>query len=454
MILGGAIRRLRTLPSRLRSESQLVRHLSYPLLLEQTGPPILVRIQILLLVATILGFLFWASITQLKETVQASGEVIPSGSVIAIQHLEGGIVSKILVRDGDLVETGDVLIRLDSSAALAQQKEIDVRGVILKIRAERLTASAENRRPKFGDVPNKFSEIVRAETAIFSQNEEAIRNEFGILKHQKRQRIAELDVMKSQVKKLVDRVRILSQQKSMRETLLAKGLLSKTLYYQTLVQHGTAVGEFEEVRGQIVKARSAIREVESKIEQVRSSYRNKSLDEAGSVAAELASVRETAVALRDRVKRLEVTSPVRGIVKGLTTNTVGGVVQPGGIISEIVPIDEELILEVRINPLDIGHIRKGQKADINITTYDFSRFGAIEGKIVNISGTTFKDGDGEVYYKASVSLNKAYVGSDQFANPILPGMISEISIKTGERTLLKYLLKPIFRSLDSAFSER
>ena len=148
MILGGAIRRLRTLPSRLRSESQLVRHLSYPLLLEQTGPPILVRIQILLLVATILGFLFWASITQLKETVQASGEVIPSGSVIAIQHLEGGIVSKILVRDGDLVETGDVLIRLDSSAALAQQKEIDVRGVILKIRAERLTASAENRRPK------------------------------------------------------------------------------------------------------------------------------------------------------------------------------------------------------------------------------------------------------------------------------------------------------------------
>ena len=454
MILGGTIRGLSTIPSRIRGESQLIRHLSYPLLLEQAGPPILVRVQILLLVATILGFLFWATITQLKETVQGSGEVIPSGSVIAIQHLEGGIVSKILVRDGDLVETGDILIRLDSSAALARQKEIDVRGIILEIRAERLMASAENRGLNLDDVPNKFSEIVRAETAIFTQNEEEIRNELRILRHQRRQRIAELDILKSQVRKLVDRVHILSQQKSMRESLLAKGLVSKILYFQTLVQHGSAVGELEEIRGQIVRARSTILEVESKIKQVRSSYRNKSLDEAGSVAAELASVRETAVALRDRVKRLEVTSPVRGIVKGLTTNTVGGVVQPGGIVSEIVPIDEELIVEVRINPLDIGHIRKGQKADIKITTYDFSRFGSIEGHIINISGTTFKDREGEVYYKANISLKKTYVGTDQFANPILPGMITEISIKTGERTLLEYLLKPIFRSFDAAFSER
>ena len=454
MFWASAIRELAKKPLRVRGESQLVRHLSYPLMLEQAGPPILVRIQILLLVVTVFGFLIWASITQLKETVQASGEVIPSGSVIAIQHLEGGIVSKILVRNGDLMEIGDVLIRLDSSAALAQQKEIDVRGVVLEIRAERLSASAENRRPNFDDVPKKFSEIVRAETAIFRQNEEEIGNELTILKHQKRQRIAEFDVLKSQVRKLVDRARILSQQKSMRETLMAKGLVSKSLYFETLVQHGTAVGELEEVRGKIARARSAIGEVESKIKQVRSSYRNKSLDEAGSVAAELASVRETAFALRDRVKRLEVKAPVRGIIKGLTTNTVGGVVQPGGIISEIVPIDEELIVEVRINPLDIGHIRKGQKADIRITTYDFSRFGAIEGRIVNISGTTFKDRGGEVYYKANVSLKKTYVGPDQFANPILPGMISEISIKTGERTLLEYLLRPIFRSLDSAFNER
>ncbi len=454
MISASAIWDLAKKPLRVRGESQLVRHLSYPLLLEQAGPPILVRIQILLLIVAVFGFLIWAAITQLKETVQASGEVIPSGSVIAIQHLEGGIVSKILVRDGDLVEIGDVLIRLDSSAALAQQKENDVRAVILEIRAERLTASAENRRPKFDDLPKKFSEIVRAEKAIFRQNEEEIRNELRILMHQKRQRIAELEVLKSQARKLVDRAGILSKQKSMRESLLARGLVSKILYFQTLVQHGAAVGELEEVRGKIVGARSTIREVQSKIKQVRSSYRNKSLDEAGSVAAELASVRETAFALRDRVERLEVKAPVHGIIKGLTTNTVGGVVQPGGIISEIVPIDEELIVEVRINPLDIGHIRKGQKADIKITTYDFSRFGAIEGHIINISGTTFKDREGEVYYKASIRLNKTYVGTDKFANPVLPGMISEISIGTGQRTLLEYLLKPIFLSFESAFNER
>ncbi len=454
MILGRTIRNLREVSSRLRGESLLVRHLSYPLILEQAGPPILVRIQILLLVTTILGFLFWASVTQLKESVRASGEVIPNGSVVAIQHLEGGIVSKIFVRDGDLVEGGDTLVRLDSSAALAQEREIDARAAILEIRAERLRAFAENRQPILGDIPEKFSKIVRTEMAIFRQQEEDIENELTILKHQKRQRIAEFNVLRSQVKKLVDRSRILSKQKQMRETLYAKGLVSRVLYFQTLVQHGTAVGELDEVRGKIVGTRSAIREVESKIKQVRSSHRNKALDAVGGVTAELASVQETAFALRDRVRRLEIKAPVRGIVKGLITNTVGRVIQPGGIISEIVPVDEELIVEARIDPLDIGHIRKGQDAEIKITTYDFSRFGTIDGRVINISGSTFKDKEGEVYYKAEISLDKNYVGNNQTTNPILPGMISEISIAAGQRTVLEYLLKPIFQSLDSAFSER
>ncbi len=454
MILGRAIQELRKIPSRLRGESQLVRHLSYPLLLEQAGPPILVRTQIVLLVTTVFGFLFWASITQLKEAVQASGEVIPSGSIISIQHLEGGIVSSIRVRDGDLVETGDVLVRLDSSAALAQQKEIDARAIILEIRANRLRAFAEGRRPNFRNVPRKFSEIARTEMAIFRQQEEVIENELKILKHQMNQRIAELDVLRSQVGKLVDRADILAKQKRMREILLDKGLVSRILYFQTLIQHGTAVGEIQEVRGKIVKARSAIREVRSKIEQVGATLRNKALDEAGSVAAEQISVRETAFALRDRVRRLEIKAPVRGIVKGLTTNTVGGVVQPGGVVSEIVPVDEELIVEARINPLDIGHIQTGQEAKIKITAYDYSRFGSIDGRVVNLSGSTFKDKKEEVYYKAVIKLENSYVGADSSSNPILPGMIAEIDIKTGQRSLLEYLLKPIFRSLDSAFSER
>ena len=454
MALGNAIRELRKLPFRLGGESQLVRHLSYPLLLEQAGPPVLVRIQIVLLVITIIGFFLWASVTQLKETIHASGEVIPSGSIIAIQHLEGGIVSNIYVRDGDLIEAGKTLVRLDSSAALAQQMEIEARAAILEIRAERLRAIAENRQPNLGHIPRKFSKIVQTESAIFKQRQEDIENELTILRHQRQQRIAERNVLMSQIKKLTNRAHILSKQKEMRETLLAKGLVSKILYFQTLVQHGAAVGELQEVRGKIVKARSAIREVESKIKQVRAPYRNKALEEAGRVAAELASVRETAFALRDRVRRLEIKAPVRGIVKGLTTNAVGGVVQPGGIISEIVPVDEELIVEARIDPHDIGHIRKGQEAEVKITTYDFSRFGSIVGHVIKISGSTFKDKEGEIYYKAEINLSKTFVGKDQSANPILPGMISHISIGTGERTLLRYLLKPIFQSLDLAFSER
>ncbi len=454
LILGDAIRQLRGLISRLRGESLLVRHLSYPLMLEQAGPPILVRIQIVFYVVTVAEFLAWASVTPLKETVRASGEVIPSGSVIEIQHLEGGIVSDIFVRDGELVERGDALVRLDSSAALSQQMEIDARAAILEIRSERLRAFVENRRPNYRRVPKKFSKIVQTEMAIFKQQEEEIENELTILKHQKKQRMAELETLRSQSNKLIGRARILFQQLNMREALLAKGLVSRVLYYQTLVQHGTAVGELQEVKSKIVRARSAIGEADSKIKQARSSHLNKALDELGSVTAEWASVNETAVALRDRVTRLEIRAPVRGIVKGLIPNALGGVIQPGGMISEIVPVDEELVVEARINPSDIGHIRRGQEVEVKITTYDFSRFGSIDGRVVNISGTTFKDKEGEVYYKAEITLEKNYVGNNKSKYPILPGMISDISIGTGERTLLKYLFKPIYLSLDSAFSER
>lgn len=448
------IRGLGTLPSRWGGEAELTRHLSYPLLLEQAGPSVLVRMQIIFLVATVVGFLLWASVTQLKETVQASGEVIPSGSVIAIQHLEGGIVSNIHVRDGDVVDAGELLVRLDSSAASAQEQEIEARATILEIRSEYLKAFAEDRRPNVARVPRKFSRVLQTENAIHRQREEEVENELTILEHQRRQRKAERDALRNQERKLAGRARILARQKEMRETLLAKGLVSRVLYLQTLVQHGTAVGELQETRSKIVKARSAIREAESKIEQVRAPFKNKALVEAGRVAAELISVRETAVALQDRVERLEIRAPVRGIIKGLATNTVGGVVQPGGILTEIVPIDEELVVEARINPQDIGHIRTGQEAEVKITTYDFSRFGAISGRVNKISGSTFKDKEEEVYYKAEIRLEKSFVGADETLNPVLPGMITDISIHSGERSLLQYLLKPIFLSLNSAFGER
>lgn len=275
-----------------------------------------------------------------------------------------------------------------------------------------------------------------------------------MLQSQARQRDSELAVLHSQVRKLSARIQTLGVQKDMRERLSAKGLVSKLVYLQTLEQYQTALGEQEEIRGKIETGNNAIEEAENKISQLRSQRRNEALEEAGRVSGELASVTETIRRLRDRVTRLDITAPVNGIVKGMTTNTVGGVITPGGLVTEIVPIDEELVVEARISPIDIGHISIGQKATIKITTFDFARFGSIDGKVTKISASTFKDRDNEVYYKAEVALAKKYVGTDGKKNLVLPGMVTEIDINTGERTVLRYLLRPVFQSLDVALSER
>lgn len=440
--------------SRHHSESRQMRHLSQSAILEEVGPPRVLRVLLFLLSLSVFGFIGWASITTLKETTKASGEVVPNGSVMAVQHLEGGIIQKIFVRDGDVVDAGDTLIRMDPTAARAQLQEMEARSVSLGIRHERLLAFAEKRDPDFGEIPDRYMELASGEGELLRQQIDALAQEENVLMSQARQRVSEIEVLYRQADKLSERVKILGTQKQMRERLSAKGLVSKLVYLQTLEQFETARGELAEIQGKIVSAENAIDEAEIKITQLHSQRRNEALEEAGRVAGDLASVNESARRLRDRVTRLDIVSPVHGIVKGLVTNTVGGVIQPGGLVTEIVPIDEDLIVEARISPVDIGHISLGQEATVKITTFDFSRFGSIDGNVTKISASTFKDRENEVYYKAEIRLEKAYVGENTDENRVLPGMVTEIDINTGERTLLRYLLRPVFQSLDVALTER
>ncbi|MFT5489505.1 MAG: adhesin transport system membrane fusion protein [Paracoccaceae bacterium] len=435
-------------------ETRQMRHLSQSAILEEVGPPHLVRVILFLLSLSVFGFIGWAAVTELEETTKASGEVVPAGSVLSVQHLEGGIIEKIFVRDGDIVNAGDTLVRLNPTSAKAQLEETEARSISLELRLERLLAFADGRAPDFSKAPPRFSGLVAGERGILRQQIDALKQEASVLEAQGRQRESELGVLDIQVRKLTDRVRILGTQRAMRERLADKGLVSKLVYLQTLEQYQTAVGELAEIRGKIRSAGNAIEEAGSKMAQLHSQRRNEALEESGRVAADLASVRETSRRLSDRVTRLDIVAPVHGIVKGLATNTVGGVIPPGGLVSEIVPMDKELVVEARISPVDIGHITLGHKASVKVTTFDFARFGAIEGIVTKISASTFKDRENEVYYKAEIKLKDAYVGDESTKNRILPGMVTEIDINTGQRTVLRYLLRPVFQSLDVALSER
>ncbi|MDA1323227.1 MAG: HlyD family type I secretion periplasmic adaptor subunit [Proteobacteria bacterium] len=440
-------------PSRLGDARQL-RHLSQSVILEEVGPPRIVRLLLLTITLSIFVFIGWTAITTLTETTKASGEVVPSGSVMAIQHLEGGIVSQILVRDGDLVEKGDVLARLDSTTSFAQLDEMEARYAALETRRERLRAFAENRKPKFDHIEARHQLSVREELAILRQQNQALANEREVLLFQRAQRKSELDVLRRQASRLKSRIANLAKQKNMHESLVKRGLVSRIVYLQTLEYYEGAVGESAEIKGKIDRARSAIEEASGKMQRLDSSRHNDALGESGKISAEMAGIRELIVRAKDRAARVDVRAPVRGIVKGLTVHTIGGVVTPGGLITEIVPVNQELVVEARVSPIDIGHISPGQKAAVKVTTFDVARFGELEGEVTKISATTFKDRQDEIYYRAEIKLNKNYVGDKPGENLVLPGMVAEVDIITGERTLLRYLLRPIFQSLDRAFSER
>ena len=240
----------------------------------------------------------------------------------------------------------------------------------------------------------------------------------------------------------------------MRKNLLDKGLVSRVTYLETERALSQARGDLTGLQGKIAEAQAALGEARNSLLELDAKLRNEASEEMGRVTAELAQVRENLARLEDRVARLEIAAPVRGIVKGLRIKTIGGVVRPGEILMELVPLGDALVAEVRINPSDIGHVAVGQPAKVKVSTYDTARFGGIEGTLKHVSASTFQEERGEAFYKGVIELGQDHVGNEPKAYPILPGMVVDADIVTGNRSLFRYFLKPVFRGLDSAFHER
>ena len=451
---GGAVETTASGSAKPSRNRRFTRYLAQPLVLEELGPPGVLRATLGLLVFLVFGFVAWSAITRVAETTRAVGFVTPFGSVQSIQHLEGGIIAEILVRDGALVEAGKVLVRLDPTAALAELDSKETRLVALMLQANRLRAFAKERQPEYGNIPKKYKELIEDQLVILQLQEQARRGQRRVIHHQIEQRRAELRVLREEGLMLKERIAIATQMLEMREELFAKGLVSRILYLNTKQELNAAQGEFNKTRGKKLRARQAISETRGRLTQLDAELKNDAAIQMGQLTAEIAELRQTIARLRDRVNRHNIKSPVRGVVKGLAVNTIGGVVPSGGVIAEIVPLEEDLIVEARLSPADIGHLDIGQLAAIKVQTFDFARFGSIQGTLENISATTFKDQDGSVYYKGIIKLNQSHVGSDPNSNLILPGMTVDVDVTTGDRTLLRYLLRPVYESLDRAFGER
>ncbi len=442
------------LPAIRHIRGEQTRLLANAIVLEEAGPPRLLS-QLLLFVATlIVGLLVWSGITQIPETVTAPGEVVPAGSVHVVQHLEGGIISEILAANGQLVEAGQPLIRLDPTASNSELEQMRAREAALSLRAERLRAFAEGRLPAFTRYQAEYPELVTDQMDIFEFALETSRNQRIVLRNQISQRNGERHILVDQLAALQSQADIIEEEYNMRKTLVERKHVSRILFLENLRELNRVRGEVTETKGKIALARLAAIEALNNLAEFESRVRNDALTEMGAVKAELAEVKESLAKLEDRVNRSTVVASVRGIVNGLEIATIGAVIAPGSKIMEIVPLDDEMIVEARITPSDIGHVEVGQKVDVKVSTFDFTQYGSISGHVDRISANSFTDQNGQLFYKVEILLDRNYVGNDPNARVVLPGMTAETDIVTGTRSLLQYMLKPARRSLNSAFKER
>ncbi len=439
---------------KVRRGDRQTRFLAQSVILEEGGSSGLIRWAMLTICVVICIFIGWSMVTNVDEVAVTSGEVVPSGQVQAIQHLEGGIIRDILMEEGQLVEKDQTLIRLDPTAALTEMQKLEARRAGLEIRSERLRAIGISGVPDWSKVGNRFPNMIKDQQRIYEGSLEAFFSRQETIRKQIEQKKAELMLLNEREETLTRQADIFQEELLVREKLYTEGLTSKIAYLDAKRQLNTARGDLANLISERERANEALKEAESRLAEIETDFREQALAELSESANELIQVEEALVEAKDRVRRLEIKAPVRGIVKGLAVHTVGGVVPPGAVITELVPLDRELVIEAKIQPRDVGHVEISQPVTVKVTTYDFARFGGISGELKEVSASSFMDEKGEPYFKGIITLDRDFVGKDPNNNKVMPGMTVQADIKTGRKTLFEYLMKPVYSSVATGFRER
>lgn len=412
-----------------------------------------------ILLATTLFFiiaLIWAAVAELDEITTGPGKVIASSKTQQIQNLEGGILAELLVREGDVVEKDQPLLRLDDTRFASTYKEAQQKYNDLIARSQRLATEGGARGQSAADVDGAAN--ARYQQELFAARQRELDNKVDILKQQQAQKQQELRELRSRVEKLRVSYSLAKQELSVSEPLVREGAISPVEVLRLQRSVNDIKGDLDEALLGIPRLEAAIAETGRKMDDVRISFRSKALDDLNQANAELAETRETLAGLKDRVTRTVIRSPVRGIVKQLKVTTIGGVVQPGMDIMEIVPLDDSLLIEARIRPADIAFLHPGQSAMVKLSAYDYSIYGGISGKVEHISADTLTEkapdtGREESYYRILVRTENNQLGRAQQSLKIIPGMTATVDIKTGRKTVLDYLLKPILKVKERALTE-
>ncbi len=394
----------------------------------------------------------WAAFAEIDEVTRGEARVVPTSQVQIIQSVDGGVVEALLVKEGQVVEAGQLLLRVDPTRFVSSLMESQASQTALQAKALRLEALT--RGTPFNPPPELLRdapEIVAQERRLYESRRAEISAQTAVYQSQLAQRQQELNEVRARRDQAERSLELMNKEISATRPMVATGAVSEVEMMRLEQQLARIRGDREQATAQIARVQSAIREANSKISEVQLTSRNQMSAELSETMSRLASLEQGGVALQDKVKQADIKSPVRGTVKRLLVNTIGAVVPPGKEVVEVVPLDDALILEVQITPKDIGFLSPGQPAMVKFSAYDYAIYGGLEAEVFLIGADSVLDEKGNAFYQVRVRTRKPSLGPNL---PIIPGMVAQVDVMTGKKTVLSYLLKPVLRAKSNAMTER
>ncbi|MEL7526755.1 MAG: HlyD family type I secretion periplasmic adaptor subunit [Pseudomonadota bacterium] len=424
-----------------------------PLELEEGPPPFAYRriLQVLSLGAA--AFLGWSVVGQVREVAKASGEIVPAGKVQTVGHLEGGIVAEVLVQEGQLVEKGTPLVRLQETATSSDLERVRTRLQFLEREEQRLVLN-----PDFSNISDLRSgegfDFSEAQQAASEAQQRAQEQEQEALKARIDEREAELSSVVERIAFQRTQVEIEEEKFTIQQTLYDQGYSSKRRFLDAKSALQLAQSELSELIGRKGRTEAQLAEARASLERSIASAAEELAEERSRVVQERNELAFEAEKQRDRFDRLFVRAPASGHIKALNLKGPGSVLAPGDVVAEIVPSNSDLVAEVRVSPRDIGHVEVGDEAEIAVTTFDPNIQGTLKGEVTVLSASSFRDEYGNYYFKASIPLSSNMIGRGAQAETISPGMVVDAKIVTGSKSVMQYLLKPVTRAIGDPLSER
>jgi len=414
----------------------------------------LARRAVYFIIALLAAVILWASFAPIEEAAVARGQLVPADSLSEVAHLEGGIVQEVLVSEGDKVRQGQMLLALRPQMAGSDLSQLRARAAGLKLKQERLTALIGDRAPEFGTLGTKHPGIAEQQREAYKESIGEAREERERVRLTVERLSEQIENARKEAESLRNQMAIHSEQTEIREKSFKRGYTSRHMLLQSQAAREETRQRLLALKGRIAEATNKREEAKVKLRVLQAQQRSKWAEQRAEANTELAEVDETLKKYRDRVARLAVDAPVDGIVQSLNYKVPGQVIKPGALVAEIVPAHGGLLAEVELQPRDIGHVRVGNEARLTLSNYDPGIVGPIKGEVLEISPTTVEDKEGRFFYRVRIRLARDTLNARGREFPLLPGMTLQAQIKTGSKTLARYMLKPVFRSMETAFAER